>query len=105
MSSEHEKHYTKVLKILLVAFAVSVVATLPVVVESLSIPQWLIQVIVFGVALVKAYFVAVHFMHISHEHAMVPIAVATPLILLVIFMGLLWPDFGIQATELSLIAK
>lgn len=77
--ADHEKHYWKIYFILLVLLAVSVAG-----------PMLEIQVVTlvtaFGIAVVKAYLVVKHFMHLTIEPKYVGYLCATSLV----FMGLLF---------------
>ena len=100
---EHEKHYTKILWILLTVFFISVLGSDRNLVgpDALNFPGWLIQAIVFGVALVKGYYVIRYFMHLPREAGFLIASVASPLVLLGIFLILMWPDFGYVGTDMS----
>ena len=95
--TDHEKEYSEIWVCLLFLLVVSISFSW------LMVPHWLALVMIFGVSLLKAALVAKYFMHFTKEAMLIIGSVATPFILLVIFIGLLWPDFGIHATDVSTI--
>ena len=89
--SEHEVHqhptsyYVKIWLILLVLLAVSVTGPL------LGI-QWITLLTAFGIAMVKAYMVAVNFMHIDQTPRFVIYLVTTTLVFMLLFFAGTAPD-------------
>jgi len=87
--SEHEQHptshYVKIWAILLVLLAVSVTGPM------LEI-QWVTLVTAFGIAIVKAYMVAVKFMHIDQTPRFVTYLVTTTLVFMLLFFAGTAPD-------------
>ncbi|MFP6654726.1 MAG: cytochrome C oxidase subunit IV family protein [Myxococcota bacterium] len=89
--SEHEEHqhptshYVKIWAILLVLLAVSVLG------PTLEI-QWVTLVTAFGIAMVKAYMVAVKFMHIDMTPRFVTYLVTTTLVFMLLFFAGTAPD-------------
>ncbi len=85
--SGHKKHYFKVYILLLVLFAISV--TGPEVAEWLHLEGGIRLALVlstaFGIALVKAYYVCVHFMHLKGEKIYAPYILMTCIAVVVIF--------------------
>jgi caa(3)-type oxidase subunit IV len=89
--SEHEEHqhptshYVKIWGILLVLLAVSVLG------PTLEI-QWVTLLTAFGIAMVKAYMVAVKFMHIDTTPRFVTYLVTTTLVFMLLFFAGTAPD-------------
>lgn len=87
--AEHEAHepsfYIKIWAILLVLLGVSIVG------PELGI-KWVTLFTAFGIAVVKAYMVAVHFMHINLTPRFVIYAVATTLVFMFLFFAGTAPD-------------
>jgi caa(3)-type oxidase subunit IV len=89
--SEHEEHqhptsyYVKIWAILLVLLAVSVTGPM------LEI-QWVTLLTAFGIAIVKAYMVAVKFMHIDQTPRFVSYLVTTTLVFMLLFFAGTAPD-------------
>ncbi len=82
----HEpSHYIKIYLILLVLLGVSIVG------PEIGI-QWVTLVTAFGVAVVKAYMVAVNFMHINLTPRYVIYAVTTTLVFMLLFFAGTAPD-------------
>ncbi|MCG8591043.1 MAG: cytochrome C oxidase subunit IV family protein [Proteobacteria bacterium] len=93
MSEEHseehgahgDRHYVKIWAILLVLLIVSIIG-----------PELEIRVVTlitaFGIAVVKAYMVAKHFMHINVEQRFIPYMMATVLIFMLLFFAGVAPD-------------
>ena len=84
--SEHEEHqhptshYVKIWGILLVLLAVSVAG------PTLEI-QWVTLLTAFGIAVVKAYMVAVKFMHIDMTPRFITYLVTTTLVFMFLFFA------------------
>ena len=89
MSEEHEHHehpnYVKIWAILLVLLTISVIGPM------LEI-QIVTLVTAFGIAVVKAYMVAVHFMHINIAKRYVTYLVATCLVFMLLLFAGTAPD-------------
>ncbi len=87
--SEHEEHgtshYVKIWGILLVLLVVSVLG------PELGI-KWVTLLTAFGIAIVKAYMVAVHFMHINMTPRYVIYFVTTTLVFMLLFFAGTAPD-------------
>ena len=81
----HHGNYVKIWAILVVLLAVSVVG-----------PMFEIRVVTlvtaFGVAIVKAYLVIKHFMHINHTPRFIPYLVVTCLVFMLLFFAAVAPD-------------
>ena len=87
MSAEHHDHpsYVKIWAILVVLLTISVLGPL------LEI-QFVTLITAFGIAVVKAYLVAKHFMHINLTAKYVPYLVATGLVFMLLFFAGASPD-------------
>jgi caa(3)-type oxidase subunit IV len=87
MSAGHDDHpgYVKIWAILLVLLAISVLGPM------LEI-QAVTLITAFGIAGVKAYLVAKHFMHINLTGKYVPYLVATGLVFMLLFFAGTAPD-------------
>jgi len=87
--AEHAEHgtsfYVKIWAILLVLLVVSVLG------PELGI-QWVTLLTAFGIAIVKAYLVAVNFMHINLTPRYVIYAVTTALVFMLLFFAGTAPD-------------
>ena len=89
--SEHEEHqhptshYVKIWGILLVLLAVSVLG------PTLEI-KWVTLLTAFGIAAVKAYMVAVKFMHIDMTPRFITYLVTTTLVFMLLFFAGTAPD-------------
>ena len=83
--AEHgDSHYIKIWAYLLVLLAISFVGPM------LEI-QWVTLITAFGIAVVKAYMVAVNFMHINMTPRFVIYTVTTTLVfMLLFFAGMTW---------------
>ena len=81
----HHPNYVRVWLILLVLLAVSVIG------PTFEIP-WLTLVTAFGIAIVKAYMVAVNFMHLNVEKKIVVYLLSTCLIFMLLFFAGVAPD-------------
>ncbi len=81
----HHGNYVKIWAILVVLLAVSVVG-----------PMFEIRVVTlvtaFGVAVVKAYLVIKHFMHINHTPRFIPYLIVTCLVFMLLFFAAVAPD-------------
>ena len=89
MSDEHaahdDSHYVKIWGILLVLLLISFVGPMAEI-------QWLTLVTAFGIALVKAYLVAVHFMHINLTPRFMIYTITTTLVFMLLFFAGTAPD-------------
>ncbi|MGH0032730.1 MAG: cytochrome C oxidase subunit IV family protein [Myxococcota bacterium] len=85
MSEEHHTNYVKIWAILLGLLVVSVIG------PEFGI-RWLTLVTAFGIAVVKAYLVAKHFMHINLTPRFIPYLVATSLVFMFLFFAGTSPD-------------
>jgi len=84
--AEHDdSHYIKVWAILLVLLLISFVGPMVGI-------QWLTLATAFGIAIVKAYLVAVNFMHINATPRFVVYLVATTLVFMLLFFAGTAPD-------------
>ncbi len=81
----HHGNYVKIWAILVVLLAVSVAGPM---LEIRSVTL----LTAFGIALVKAYLVGKHFMHINHAPKFVPYLVATCLVFMLLFFAGTAPD-------------
>ena len=81
----HDKHYIHIWKVLCVLLVISVLG-----------PELEIQVITlitaFGIAIVKAYLVCKHFMHVDLEKPVIHYLMIVSLMLLVLFFSAISPD-------------
>ena len=84
-AAHHEHNYIKIWAILLVLLVVSVAG-----------PMLEVKIITlltaFGIAIVKAYLVAKHFMHINLEQRYVTYFMATTLVFILLFFAAVAPD-------------
>jgi len=84
--AEHgDSHYVKIWAYLLVLLAISFVGPM------LEI-QWVTLITAFGIAVVKAYMVAVNFMHINLTPRFVIYTVTTTLVFMLLFFAGTAPD-------------
>ena len=81
----HHPNYVKIWAILLVLLAVSVIGPM------FEIP-WLTLVTAFGIAIVKAYLVAVNFMHLNVEKRIITYMLSTCLVFMLLFFAAVAPD-------------
>ena len=82
---DHTKHYMKIYAILVVLFLVSIAG------PEIGI-KWLTLVTAFGIAVVKAYLVASHFMHLNVEKKYVGYLLLTALAFMFLFYAGVAPD-------------
>jgi caa(3)-type oxidase subunit IV len=87
--AEHIRHYTKIYVILLVLFLVSVAGP---VVGGLVGSKALVLITAFGIALVKAYLVCAHFMHLNIEKRYIGYLLATTVVFVMLFFAGVSPD-------------
>lgn len=84
--AEHgDSHYIKIWAILLVLLAISFIGPMVGI-------QWLTLLTAFGIAVVKAYLVAVNFMHINLTPRFVIYTVSTTLLFMLLFFAGTAPD-------------
>ena len=84
--AEHgDSHYIKIWGILLVLLLISFVGPMAEI-------QWLTLLTAFGIAVVKAYLVAVNFMHVNLTPRFVIYTVATTLLFMLLFFAGAAPD-------------
>ncbi|MFT5441451.1 MAG: caa(3)-type oxidase subunit IV [Myxococcota bacterium] len=81
----HHTNYVKVWGVLMVLLAISLIG------PEFGI-RWLTLVTAFGIAVVKAYIVAVKFMHINESPKFVTYIVVTCLVLMLLFFSAVAPD-------------
>lgn len=82
---DHTKHYVRIWAILTVLLVVSIIG------PELGI-RAVTLVTAFGIAVVKTYLVAKHFMHINVEQRFIPYAMATCLVFMLLFFAGTAPD-------------
>jgi caa(3)-type oxidase subunit IV len=87
--AEHIRHYTKIYVILLVLFMVSVAGP---VVGGWVGSKALVLITAFGIALVKAYLVCAHFMHLNIEKRYIGYLLATTVVFVMLFFAGVSPD-------------
>ena len=80
MSAHPPKHYVKIWAILLVLLVISVLGPMVGI-------QWLTLVTAFGIALVKAYLVTKHFMHLGIEKRYIVYLLSTAIVIMLIFFA------------------
>lgn len=80
-----ERHYVKIWAILVALLVVSVIG------PELGVPL-LTLITAFGIAIVKAYLVAAHFMHLAIERRYVVYLLTTAVVLMVVFFAGVAPD-------------
>ena len=87
MSEEHTHHpnYVKIWAILVVLLVISVAGPM------IGI-KWVTLLTAFGIAIVKAFLVAVNFMHIGATRRFVPYMVITCLLFMLLFIAGVAPD-------------
>jgi caa(3)-type oxidase subunit IV len=86
---DHVKLYTKIYVILLVLFGVSVLG--PIVGEAVG-SKALVLFTAFGIALVKAYLVCAHFMHLNIEKRYIGYLLTTTVVFMFLFYAGVSPD-------------
>ena len=87
MSEEHTHHpnYVKIWAILVVLLMISVAGPM------IGI-KWVTLLTAFGIAIVKAYMVAMNFMHIGAAKRFVPYLIVTCLLFMLLFFAGVAPD-------------
>ncbi len=92
MNSVHERHYLIIWLWLIALVAVSIAA-------ASLLPKLPAIVLIFSVAIVKAFLVARHYMHLKNERAIVYAVVLVPVVfVMILFLGL-FPDFVLHLTK------
>jgi caa(3)-type oxidase subunit IV len=86
---DHIKHYTKIYVTLLVLFGISVLG--PVVGSAVG-SKALVLITAFGIALVKAYLVCAHFMHLNIEKRYIGYLLTTTVVFMFLFYAGVSPD-------------
>lgn|SRR5688572_6293071 len=87
--AEHIRFYTKIYIILLVLFLISVAGP---VVGDLVHSKALVLITAFGIAVVKAYLVCAHFMHLAIEKRYIGYLLTTTLVFMFLFYAGVAPD-------------
>jgi caa(3)-type oxidase subunit IV len=87
--ADHIKHYTKIYVTLLILFGVSVLGP---VVGAVVGSKTLVLVTAFGIALVKAYLVCAHFMHLNVEKRYIGYLLTTTVVFMMLFYAGVSPD-------------
>lgn len=87
--AEHIKHYTKIYLTLMVLFLISVAGP---VVGDLVGSKALVLFTAFGIAVVKAYLVCAHFMHLNIEKRYIAYLLTTSLVFMFLFYAGVSPD-------------
>jgi caa(3)-type oxidase subunit IV len=87
--AEHLRHYLKIYVTLLVLFLVSVAGP---VVGGWVGSKALVLVTAFGIAVVKAYLVCAHFMHLNIERRYIGYLLATTVVFMFLFFAGVSPD-------------
>lgn len=82
---DHTKHYVRIWAILTVLLIVSIIGP-EIGVRAITL------ITAFGIAVVKTYLVAKHFMHINMEQRFVPYIVVTGLVFMLLFFAGVAPD-------------
>jgi caa(3)-type oxidase subunit IV len=85
----HESFYVRIWGVLLVLLVISVVG--PIIGEKMNLPT-LTLITAFGIALVKAYLVIKHFMHLTIEKRYIGWLMLTMLAFMLIFVAGVSPD-------------
>jgi caa(3)-type oxidase subunit IV len=86
---DHVKHYTKIYVQLLILFAVSVLG--PVLGDIVG-SKVIVLITAFGIALVKAYLVCAHFMHLNIEKRYIGYLLTTAVVFMFLFYAGVSPD-------------
>jgi len=92
MSDAHSRHYLTIWLWLMALVILSVAA-------ASVLPKLQAMVLIFSVAIVKAFLVARHYMHLKHERAIIYAIALVPLVFVVIFLIGLFPDFVYHLTK------
>jgi caa(3)-type oxidase subunit IV len=92
MSNAHSRHYLTIWFWLMAMVILSVAA-------ASALPKLQAMMLIFSVAIVKAFLVARHYMHLRHERAIIYAIALVPLVFVVIFLIGLFPDFVYHPTK------
>ncbi len=92
MSNPHSRHYLAIWYWLMALVVVSVAA-------ASFLPKRQALVLIFTVALIKAFLVARNYMHLKNERAIIYAMALVPLTFIIIFLLGLFPDFVQHATK------
>jgi caa(3)-type oxidase subunit IV len=92
MSNAHSRHYLAIWFWLMALVIVSVAA-------ATVLPKLQAMVLIFSVAIVKAFLVARHYMHLKNERAIIYAIALVPIAFVVIFLVGLVPDFVYHLTK------
>lgn len=92
MSNAHSRHYLAIWYWLMALVILSVAA-------ASTLPKLQAMVLIFSVAIVKAFLVARYYMHLKHERVIIYAIALVPLAFVVIFLFGLFPDFVFHATK------
>ena len=87
--ADHVKHYTKIYFQLLGLFGISVLGP---VIGGLVGSKALVLVTAFGIALIKAYLVCAHFMHLNIERRYIGYLLTTTVVFMLLFYAGVSPD-------------
>ena len=86
MSNAHRRHYLMIWVWLLALVVLSVVATG-------ILPKLQAMILIFSVAIIKAFLVARNYMHLKNERVIIYAMVFVPLAFVLILLFALFPDF------------
>ncbi len=86
MSNAHNRHYLIIWVWLLALVVVSVTAVA-------VLPKFQALLLIFAVAIVKAWLVARNYMHLKNERVIIYVIVLIPLTFVIILLFALFPDF------------
>ncbi|MBI1995334.1 MAG: cytochrome C oxidase subunit IV family protein [Deltaproteobacteria bacterium] len=86
MSNAHSRHYLIIWVWLLALVVVSVAAVA-------VLPKFQALLLIFAVAIVKAWLVARNYMHLKNERVIIYVIVLIPLTFVIILLFALFPDF------------
>ncbi len=92
MSNAHSRHY------LMIWFWLLALVILAVGAASL-LPKTQAMALIFSIAIIKAFLVARHYMHLKNEKALFYAIALVPLAFVIIFLFGLFPDFVYHATK------
>lgn len=92
MSSAHNRHYLTIWFWLMALLLLSVAA-------ASVLPRVQAVVLIFAVAVVKAFLVARHYMHLKNERFIIYAMALVPLIFVLLFLLGLVPDFVYHTTK------
>jgi caa(3)-type oxidase subunit IV len=92
MSNAHSRHYLAIWFWLMALVIVSVAA-------ATVLPKLQAMVLIFSVAIIKAFLVAMHYMHLKNERAIIYAIALVPIAFVVIFLVGLFPDFVYHLTK------